>query len=343
MIGEKEIFTPNTPIFDKKGRSINPGFARHLFFAYNNKKVRWFHRLKEWDFYQINNDRYVVQLTIGHVFYAQNAALTLIDIQEKTTETISLLRLFKGPSLNLPANEELDHVSSISYRGTSISFEKKGNKRFLEAAGIKDHVPWKFSFVLEEFPQHEALAINTPYATSPYQFYLNYKINSLLTHGFVTIGERKITFDKKNSFGLLDWGRGVWPREEVWYWGNLSAYLPDGRLLGLNLGYGFGDLSNSSENMLFLDGKSYKLGPVKIINDIVGKYNEPFIIRDAEGKIDLIMEPTYDRFTNTNLKIIFMTCHQVHGYFSGKITLPNNETIVLDHLLGFFERSHNKW
>ena len=65
------------------------------------------------------------------------------------------------------------------------------------------------------------------------------------------LGEKTYVFDPADSFGVLDWGPGVWTYHNTWYWGSASGQV-EGVPFGWNIGYGFGDTSAASENMLFL-------------------------------------------------------------------------------------------
>jgi hypothetical protein len=59
----------------------------------------------------------------------------------------------------------------------------------------------------------------------------------------------------------LDWGRGVWPYNNTWYWSSINGEY-NGHLYGFNLGYGFGDTSKATENMFFFDKQAYKLDDI---------------------------------------------------------------------------------
>lgn len=68
----------------------------------------------------------------------------------------------------------------------------------------------------------------------------------------------KVMYDGKlyelspeTDFGGLDWGRGVWTYDNIWYWGSGSGEV-DGHRFGFNIGYGFGDTSAASENVIFM-------------------------------------------------------------------------------------------
>ena len=63
----------------------------------------------------------------------------------------------------------------------------------------------------------ESIVICTPFA-KPGHFYYNQKINCMRASGTVALGKRVYRFDPSNSFGTLDWGRGVWTYHNTWYW-----------------------------------------------------------------------------------------------------------------------------
>lgn len=343
---EQITYKTPVPIFDEKKRHTNFGYAYQMNFIFNPKHMKRGFRLKEWDFYQIQHGRYVVQLTIGHVSYAQNVAMTLIDLEEGKTYSTGIIKMFKGRSMNLPTDPSIDNEVHYvdSKLGVDLHYVTKGKDRHLYGSMMgKDKITYTVDIHLERQEDHEAMVINTPFSHSFYHFYLNYKIGNLKASGTFSRGDFALTFDPTRDFGLLDWGRGVWPYDQVWYWGQVNDYLPDGRMIGLNLGYGFGNLEAASENMLFLDGKAYKLGRLYIENDVTKDYMSDWVIKSKDGKIDLVMKTIYDRFNNTDFKLIQMKCHQVYGRYYGKVTLDNGTIIELTGQLGFFERAHNRW
>ena len=59
------------------------------------------------------------------------------------------------------------------------------------------------------------------------------------------MGEENINFDSKDTFAILDWGRGVWTYKNTWYWSSATGEI-DGVPFGFNLGYGFGDTSKAT-------------------------------------------------------------------------------------------------
>ena len=66
----------------------------------------------------------------------------------------------------------------------------------------------------------------------------------------------------RNIFLLALLAFGVWTYKNTWYWG-AGAGVVKGNEIGFNIGYGFGDTSNATENMVFYNGKAHKLEDVK--------------------------------------------------------------------------------
>ncbi|OQC10852.1 MAG: Major Facilitator Superfamily protein [Tenericutes bacterium ADurb.Bin087] len=347
-LGTEELsYSAPTPIFDNKKRHINFGYATDMAFVFDKKLVKKPLRLKEWDFYQIQHGRYVVQLTIGHIAYAQNIAINLIDLEGAQTYSASVVKLFKGAkSMTMPTDPSIDnevHYTDAKKK-VDLHYITKGRIRHLYGSMVNDKgVEFKVDVTLERLKNHDAMVINTPFSDTEHHFYLNYKIGNLRASGSFSMGDIAFKFDPKVDFGLLDWGRGVWPLREVWYWGQVNDYLADGRMINLNLGYGFGNLAAASENMLILDGKAYKLGRLYIENDVTQDYMADWVIKSPDGKINLVMKTIYDRYSDNDFKVIYMKCHQVYGRYYGTITLDDDTIVTLNGEQGFFERSNNKW
>jgi len=126
--------------------------------------------------------------------------------------------------------------------------------------------------------------------------------------------------------------------------GQVNDYLADGRMINLNLGYGFGNLEAASENMMIIDGKAYKLGRLYIENDVTLDYMADWIIKFDDGKIDLVMKTIYDRYSDNDFQSYLYECHQVYGRYYGTITLDDGTVVELTGpTKASSSASHNKW
>ncbi|HKM02665.1 MAG TPA: DUF2804 domain-containing protein, partial [Bacilli bacterium] len=186
----------------------------------------------------------------------------------------------------------------------------------------------------------DTLVIITPYKDDKKAFYYNQKINNLIAMGTLTFGKEEYQLNKLQ--GVLDWGRGVWTRDNTWYWSSMSTVLPDGSPFGFNLGYGFGDTSAASENMAFYKGKAYKLNDVDfgLPRD---NFTDDWHFQSADGAIDLIFTPLYDNYNKINLLFLRQNSHQVFGHFSGAIKIAKDEVVTINKAFGFAEKVRNVW
>ena len=180
---------------------------------------------------------------------------------------------------------------------------------------------------------------------APKAFYYNQKINCLQAEGVVRFDEREYLFSPATSFGVLDWGRGVWTYENTWYWGSASG-IQQGRSFGFNIGYGFGDTSAASENMLFCDGIAHTLSQVTFnipIKDGKEDYMKPWTFTSDDKRFEMDFVPIIDRASCTDVKLICSDQHQVFGRYTGKAVLDSGEVIQVKDMIGFAEKVHNKW
>ena len=190
------------------------------------------------------------------------------------------------------------------------------------------------------------MVICTPWDEDPHAFYYNRKIVGMRAWGGFRRGALFHEFSRDDSFGLLDWGRGVWTYENTWYWAAAQGHQ-GGHVVGLNLGYGFGNTRAASENMIFVDGVAHKLGRVDFgipVGENGYAYLSPWHMTDNEGRLDLAFEPQIDRTDNIDLAgIIVSRQHQVFGTFSGTMVLDDGSALRVDGLRGSAEHIYNKY
>ena len=332
-------------LLDKLGNLNEAGYATSLVRDYVRDDIKAGKlRIKEWDYYYIGNDKFGVALTIDDNSYMRLGSVSVLEFDTLDWQTKSAMGFFSLGKTNLPPSSKMGSVSQ-KYRHLKLEFINDGSGRHLIASMKKFCGKQDFScdIVLYDEPD-ESMVIATPF-DKPKYFYYNQKINCMRAKGYAKVGEKVYNFDDHESFAVLDWGRGVWTYKNTWYWSSLSTAV-DKVKVGFNLGYGFGNTSAASENMIFYDGKAYKVDQVEFMipTDEKGKddYLKPWIIKSNDGMIDLEFKPIIDRHDDTNLLILKSLQHQVFGYFSGKLTF-DSKTVQLDGKVGFAEKVTNWW
>ena len=338
--------TEKTRLMDKTGNLAVKGYATEYLMQYDRAdiKARKF-RIKEWDYYYVGNNDHAICLTAADMGYVGALSASFLDFTAPREITKSSVILFPMGALHMPPTPLAGDVVAVN-KDVEFACIMDGGIRhiFGKYPGFGPNgEELSYDFYLGEMPE-ENMYIATPF-DKPKHFYYNAKMNCMSARGSFKLGDTVYRLD--DALGTLDWGRGVWTFDNTWYWASLQTVLADGRKFGFNLGYGFGDTSAATENMLFLDGKAIKLEDVRF--NIPGdgtkdvRYTEPWTFTSSDGRLELDFEPLIDRYAPIDLKVFCMIPHQVFGYFSGDCITDTGETIRLERVLGFAEKVHNKW
>ena len=334
------------PLLDERGDLTEAGYAKRLLPVYDRAKVKGgFARLKEWDYYYVGSDRFGVALTIADNSYMGLDSISFLSFEGTPWEiTKSPMRIFPMSKTNLPP-DSASGVTEITGKGYALSFNVQEGKRVLTAHmdDFKDGKPIDIDVTLTGEPE-ESMVICTPFE-KPGHFYYNQKINCMRASGAVRLGDETFVFEPESAFGVLDWGRGVWTYHNTWYWGSASG-LADGVDFGFNIGYGFGDTSAASENMLFYAGKAHKLSQVTFnipMKDGKEDYLSPWTFTSDDGRFEMDFVPVINRASCTDVKLIKSDQNQVFGRFSGTAVLDDGTRLQIKDLFGFAEKVENKW
>lgn len=366
---QHRITTPSK-LLDKHGMLIQKGYATSPLLRFQRKDVPSKLRLKEWDYYLIYNDSYAAALTVGKSCSILLVSATLIDFSRKAESTKSFVRYVPDKYLSMP---ETSDKGNIHYQDSEfrISIIHNKDQRHI-GLFIKDFIKKKkfsgqsslpgdiqenadeyniagnkltLSVTLFDEPK-DSMAIATPFPKSKRQFYYNRKIIGMSAGGYAKAGGCNICFSPLDSFGLLDWGRGVWPYKTTWYWGACQGVI-DGNRFGFNLGYGFGDTSAATENMLFFNGYASKLEDVAfhIPRNSKGEYEygKPWRITSSDDRLKLVFTPLLDRSADLSIFLLSTNQHQVFGKYTGTAVLDNGTIICLYDFPGFAEKVKNRW
>ena len=330
------------PLLKEDGSLREPGWSKNLVQIYNKNQIKALKfRIKEWDYYLVLNEEFAGAFTISDDGYIGLQSVSLLNFKEGWEHTETILNPFPMGKYKLPSTSEM---------GNTIYKDKRLHMRFLVKQGER-RIQCKFKNFYQgkefscdirlEQPKMDTMVIATPWKEKKTAFYYNQKINCMPASGTMTYDGRTYTFSKETDFGTLDWGRGVWTYDNRWYWGSGNTVV-DGKPFGFNIGYGFGDTSAASENMLFYDGKCHKLDDVTfhIPKD---DYMKPWTFSSSDGRFEMDFVPVLDRAAHTAALVIETDQHQVFGRMSGKAVLDDGKIIELKDVLCFAEDVHNRY
>lgn len=336
--------TKKQKLLNDFGHVANPGFARKHLFEYHRKDIKAsFLKIKEWDYYLITNDTYGIAFTVADNSYLGFISVTLLDFKKQSYEMFSQMKFFTFGRFNMPSSTESGNVH-FEDKKIKIDYVIKDGKRIIdcEIGHFKDGMPLSAHIILDKIPK-ESMVIATPFKENKKAFYYNQKINCMNANGVVKYGSQEIHF--KDDDGILDWGRGVWTYDNTWFWAT-SSHQIDGVPFGFNFGYGFGDTSKATENMLFYDGKAHKLDQVTFnipMKDNKYDFLKEWTVTSNDDRVDLTFSPILDRKDRAKVLFILSDQHQVFGHFNGTVVLDDGTKLNVKSLLGSAEVVHNKW
>lgn len=343
---QAEIKAPS-PLLDTGGRLRQVGWSRQPLLDCNLEQLDFYRchvlqplRVKRWDYYGVTTQQLFFSVTLSHVGYLGLPFIYAIDLNTKEMWEETLFIPF-GRGIELARNSTEGGCRFDNGR-VKVDLAVEGQKRrvrvdwptFNHGEGIS------CDLTMDCLPGHESMVIVIP--IGPKRFYYNRKINCMPTTGWIQRGLSRREIQPDKALGNLDWGRGVWEYKSFWVWASSSGFLPDGRTLGLNLGYGFGDTTAATENAIVLNGKIHKLERLDFEYDSRDFMN-PWKMHSPDGRLDLVFQPFKERVARSDLLVLSSEVHQMFGRYSGTVRTDQGETLHIENQIGWAEEHHAKW
>lgn len=334
--------TQKQRLLKEDGSLQEPGWSTSLLQQYDRSQIKApKFRIKEWDYYLVLNQNFGVAFTLSDDGYFGLQSVSFLDFIKPSEHTETILTKFPMGKLGLPSTSEKgtsyyhDDRLHLEYR---VGKEKRQIiclfKNFLSGKTLKCNL-------LLDQPPMDTMVIATPWKEKKTAFYYNQKINCLRASGHVQLGNRRYNFNPETDFATLDWGRGVWTYNNTWYWATGNGVIED-KPFGFNLGYGFGDTSASTENVLFYDGVAHKLDDVSF-HIPLPSHTAPWTFSSSDGRFEMEFLPIIDRTANIHIGPVRSDQHQVFGHMNGIAILDDGTKLVLKDFLCSAEHIHNKF
>ena len=338
-------YTELTDLLSPRGILLPRGWARQGLFRYDRNRVKAPIHRKEWDYYQLSNGRYMVQLVFANITIGGYANAVLVDLREGKT-LVNKMAPFAGQTNKyvMPERGDVPNQFEAKIGGATFREETRADRRELHFS-MGDV---SFDFVMEIAEGLENLTTVFPFPGKLDRYFMTIKQNCMPCFGTVVAGDQTWEFSEDDCFCVMDWGRICSPYEMIWYWGNGSAYLTDAEgqrhLFGFELTWGIGDERAATETALFYDGKLHKIGAVDVEQfPKPDKWMEPWHFVSEDGRLDLTMVPFYDHHTDLNIGVMRMHGHQVHGLWSGKAVLDDGTELEIKDMYAFCEYVEDRW
>ncbi len=329
---------------DGRGR-LNPGaigWSRRPLHTCNLRR-RW-PRKKRWNYWCVTGERFLFSITMADIDYAGAVFAYFLEFETQRYATLGVT-LPLGRGVNLPPT--VDAAVAFESPMLRVAFTPQPAADGAIVTRIQADSPsfggerLAADLLVRRPADHETLNVVIPWSDTLFQF--TSKQNTLPATGEVALGSDTYHCGEGAAFGCLDYGRGIWPYRTNWNWGAASG-TQGGRTIGLNLGGQWTDGTGMNENGVCVDGRLSKISEDLDFGYDRSDYMKPWSVRTrASDRVDLRLEPFFERRDRTNLLVARTDVHQLFGRYSGRVTTDEGERIELDGLVGWVEQQQARW
>ncbi len=322
---------------DGKFNRAAVGWSRHPLHRCNVAEP--LERKKKWNYWGVTSDEFFFSTTIADMERLQLGGAYCIE--RKTGRHLDKTVTVPPGTIAIPETVSGDMVIEHPAMQVSMTDEGTGTRLRVESDYFQGH-RLEANILIERPAGHETLNVVIPWSDVQMQF--TSKQNTLPATGYVMLGDQRFEFGPPNSFGCLDYGRGVWPLHTVWNWGAASG-IQGSHLVGLNIGGKWTDGTGMTENGLCVDGRLTKISEDLVIDYDRNAWMRPWRIRTPEtDRIDLVFEPEFERHATSGRRDAWFTdVHQMLGTYSGQIVPGDGQPVAISGLYGWIEEHEARW
>lgn len=345
------------PLLDAEGNVQSAGWARRAWMTYDRSRVpaALQGRVKEWEHYTIMSPAFTLGVTIAQLGPISFGSFEAIEYPDPATGEgggiqpggFFLVMGVKDKSI-FPDHPHGDTTLESDSGRVTLGYADGKRKISFEFAA-KENLP-AIEGEIELVEAGESVAIARPFAEPNHFFYEN-KIFGMPASGSARVGAKEYVLPE-GARAIFDWGRGVWPHEVTWFWGQASGVknVPAGagrdgapRAVSMNLGHGYGDDSKGTCNAILVDGRIHKTDTVFLEYDPADRM-KPWKIGSNDGRIELDFRPVFNQHAKQSIPIVGATeLHKIHGRFSGRLVLDDGSAVEVKEMLGFMEHAEHLW
>ena len=339
----------NENILTNKGLLNNEFFEKKVQRVFNKQNVKRKVRIKEWDTYTINDDRFIVCLTMANFGFVSELQAVVVDIEKKLIYK-KCSRIFGKSKNAMLASNFKKGISDIRTKNANFRFEIKNGTRYLKGVFKKFYNSptyvgdLEFDFKIHSEPEESAISAHK--FKDNKTFIYSQKINDLDADGTVTVNGKSYTFDKDLTFASCLLARGVMPYKTGWLLSSMNTKTFDREMVAFNAARIAARGDVLQENVLYYNGKIEHIKHVTCnIRKGSFKYNYlgDWTFYSDDAKLELIFEPIFEIKRGLNLLFLKNRSRLICGFYSGKLKLDNGKEIEIRRALGFSEKTDNLW
>jgi hypothetical protein len=315
------------------------GWSRHPLHRCN-LRGRWL-RKKRWDYWGVICDTHFLSVTYVSLDYVGLVTVGFLNYDmDRRVEQTHVVPFGRGMKLSETVGGGNVHFAA---RDVQLSIIEEANATRL-VAGFRTSAGRRLETDVRVArpPAHETLSVVIPWSDRCFQY--TSKHNTRPAIGTAVLDGHAYRFDATNAaYGVLDYGRGIWPYATTWNWAAASG-SQGGHRVGLNLGGRWTDGTGTTENGVCVDGRLHKIG-----EDLVWEYDRTnfrrpwHITAPRTGRVDLTFVPMIEEANRLDLRLVRSELHWVLGHFSGTVVTDTGARLEIGNLLGWAEEHQARW
>lgn len=333
--------TEATPLLGDDGTLAAHGWARGPLMQYDRALIQPERegQLREWEYYAVFAPDFAIGLTLADLGFLSFSILTLEDYE--TGDVHDALLVGDAEALDFPFTPFENTLFEVETGSVEYRFD--GDHRTITVLAGQEGTANRMEarVRLADSEAVQSIAVSHLF-DEPGEFFYENKRVSMPATGTVLVGDTTYDFGEGESFGVLDWGRGVWPDDVKWTWGHFTG-MTGGRTVGINMGTVNGDDTPGTADAVIVDGVLHKLPQSEWEYDL-DEIMAPWRFTSEDGAIDLTLTPDFDDSTVLALgPTLTLTRWKVHGVIEGTVGLDDGSLLQVQGVRGAAEYVEIDW
>jgi len=293
-------------------------------------------RIKEWEGFSVQNERFSLEAFLGNFKMFQTAKIFLYNKESEETYVFDKTTFWK----NWQLPQQLENAS-VECRGAGFFFRIH---TWLKANTLKLDIDIAATRKQPAFTTHLAFAMGSR-DTTPMVVSLNfaerrnmYAFKALAAvRGDIVLDGRHVSLDPAHCSGVFRDYKGFFPYRMRFTSCGGMGFDDEGRRYGFHIVENQArETRKNNENVLWLDKRMTPLPPVIIT--MPGGPESDWVIQDLDGMVDLVFTPkTKNRF-RANFFVARGDFFAPMGYYNGMLVSARGEQIQVRNQWGIGEK-----
>ncbi len=292
-------------------------------------------RLKEWQAFQIATPRLFINLAL---FDAKLMALQQAKVYDRVAGVKHLFERTLRPGAFRVADQLLDSTTRYQHARGTLGFRNRMRDGRIELEidlPVSAHAPAIHGALTVRTDQGASQVVSLPFAGDVGMY--SHK-GMFPIEGELVVGGEVHHLTTADALALMDDHKGYYPYVMRWDWVTSACHGADGLARGFNLTRNqCREPVTYNENCGWIGDRIGRLPAVTFTREAARQPDERWIIRDADGRVELVFTPTVPGDVAINAVVVRSKYRGPFGTFAGRLAPEGLEPIEIDGWFGMGE------